>query len=159
MKKKLCALVLAVLIAISLSGCVTCLTAISVYDALVPDELQYANVVETNWGIKLPTDGNCERLYYDSEHHPRGEGLRYGVLRYEDETVLDDYREWTTEDGPGYYLDSYLDLVTEAFDALSVPEEYRLDAETCQWWYHRDGQDEIILFRSENILYVIESFF
>ena len=160
MKKKLCVLALTVIIVFTLSGCMMAfMTAFSVYDALVPDEQQYVSVVRNNWGFSLPIEGGCEQLYYDSENHPRGEGLRYCVLRYEDETVLDKYREWTTEDGLGYYLDSYLDLVPEAFEALGVPEEYRLNLEQCQWWYYREGQDEILLFRSGAILYVVESFF
>ncbi len=161
MKKRICALFLAVFIMLSLTGCVSIFTAFAVYDAIVPDEQQYAAVVKANWGLDLPQ--GYERLYYNSEQHPRGEGPRYCVLSYEDESVLDNFRDWTTEDGATTYCDSYSELVEETVSFLEVPEEYRVNCDECVWWYCRatdeDTRDELLMLRDGNLLYIVEGFY
>ncbi len=161
MKKKLCVLILALLIVISLSGCVTFMTAVSVYDAIVSDEQQYATVLKANWGITLPS--GFERLYYESEEHPRGEGPRYCVLKYEDDSSLEDFRNWTTEDGTTTYCDSYSELVAETVEFLNVPEEFWLEFDQCVWWYCRatdeDTRDELLMLRNGPVLYIVEGFY
>lgn len=161
MKKRICALFLAVFIMLSLTGCVSIFTAFAVYDAIVPDEQQYAAVVKANWGLDLPQ--GYERLYYNSEQHPRGEGPRYCVLSYEDESVLDNFRDWTTEDGATSYHGSYTELVEEAIEVLFVPEEYHPDYEAAVWWYYHardeDMRDEILMLRNGEMLYIIEGFY
>lgn len=161
MKKKLCALVLAVLMAISLSGCVSLIAASVVYHAILSDDQEYAVVVKANWDISLPS--GFELLFYESEEHPRGEGPRYCVLRYTDETALDEFREWTEVVGPTTYCDSYMELVEETIDKLSISEEFHPDYEQAVWWYcnatDEDSRDEILMLRNGSILYIIEGFY
>ena len=159
MKKKLCALLLAVLILFSLSGCATLLTATAVYDALVPDEQQYAAVLRRNWNISLPE--GFELIYYGEIPSPHGDGLRYALLRYNDPSVLDDFRTWTGEEGTTYFFSSYPELVEEAIDYLSVPEKFHPDYENPLWWYTHKADsawDEILMLRSGDLLYIIQSF-
>ena len=161
MKKKLCALVLSVLMAIPLSGCVSFMAASVVYHAIVPDDQEYAMVVKANWGIALPS--GFELLFYESEEHPRGEGPRYCVLRYTDGAVLDQFREWKEMVGPTTYRGSYTELVEETIEELSIPEEFHPDYEQAVWWYCRatdeDPRDEILMLRNGAILYIIEGFY
>lgn len=161
MKKKLCALFLAVLIAIPLSGCVSFITASVVYHAILPDDQEYAAVVRANWGITLPA--GFEQIFYSSEQHPRGEGPRYCVLQYEDEAQLDGFREWTAEIGATTYCSSYAELVEKTLEGLSVPEEHHPDYEHAVWWYCRatdkDTRDELLMLRNGTMLYIIEGFY
>lgn len=162
MKKRICAIFFsAAILLLSLSGCVSVVTAIAVYDAIVPDAQQYASVMKANWGITLPS--GFERLYYESEEHPRGEGPRYCVLSYADGSVLDDFRDWTTEDGATTYCDSYGELVEETVTFLEVPEEYRVNVDECVRWYCRatdeDTRDELLMLRDGALLYIVEGFY
>ena len=157
MKKKLCALVLAVLVAIPLSGCVSFIAASVVYHAILSDDQEYAAVVKANWDISLPS--GFELLFYESEEHPRGEGPRYGVLKYEDEAVLDQFMEWTKIEGSTWYFD----FVEETIESLSVPEEYHPDYEQTVWWYSHatdeDPRDEILMLRNGSTVDIIEGFY
>ena len=166
MKKKLCALLLAVIMLFSLSGCVTFLTAatvgltaITVYDAMVPDEQQYAAVLRRNWDISLPE--GFELIYSEETPSPHGDGLRYALLRYNDSSVLDDFRVWNGEEGATYFFNSYTELVEEAIDYLSVPEEFHPNYENLLWWYTNKEEtpwDEILMLRDGDLLYIIQSF-
>ena len=166
MKKKLCALLLAVLMVIPLSGCVIAMTATTVvltatvvYDALVPDEQQYARVLRNNWDISLPE--GFELICCEEIPGPHGDGLRYALLRYNEPSVLDDFRAWTGEEGTTYFFSSYTRLVEEAIDYLSVQEEFHPDYENLLWWYTHKADtpwDEILMLRDGDLLYIIQSF-
>ena len=161
MKKKLCALLLAVLTVVPLSGCVSFITASVVYHSILPDNQEYAAVVKANWDISLPS--GFELLFSESEAHPRGEGPRYGVLRYADEAALDGFREWTEVVGPTRYCGSYTELVEETIEELVIPEESYPDYEQALWWYSHatdeDPRDEILMLRNGATLYIIEGFY
>lgn len=161
MKKRIVVLVLSLLMMISLTGCLGIFTATVVYDALGPGRT-YASALKRNWGLRLPA--GYEEVYYISEPHPRGEGPRYCILRYEDEGALDEFRPWTTEDGATTYYDSYLDFIEEALNDLEVPTEFYPDCARCEWWYCRqpeseDSRDEMLILRSGGMLYIVEGFY
>ena len=170
MKKKICSVIAAVLMTLAgffamgpllfLGGCSVVLAGTAVYDALTPDEQQYARVLKNNWGISLPE--GFELICSESIPSPFGDGLRYALLRYEEPSVLDDFRTWKVEEGETFYSGSYTGLVEDAIEYLSVPEEFHPNYENILWWYahatDHDPRNEILMLRDGDLLYIIESF-
>lgn len=152
MKKKLCALFLSVLMAIPLSGCVgEFLLVMIVADAVATYGDPY--VMRINWGIQLP-DG-YEELYGTSEKGR--DGNRYHVVRYGDESVLDDLLSW----GEAPYGANFKSFSETVLDAMEVPLEFRPDYEASGWYYTSqtdDNRDKLLLLRDGNTLYIVECY-
>lgn len=165
MKTKLCALLLAVVMLVPLSGCkraaalLTATAVLAAYDAALPDAQRYATVLERNWEISLPK--GFELICSEEIPSPHGDGYRYAVLRYEDSSVLDDFQAWTGKEGATYSFDSYTELTEQAIDALSIPGEFHPTYGEHQWFYTcraKTPWDEILMIRSGDLLYIIQSF-
>ena len=171
MKKKICSVIAVVLLTLAgffavgpllfLGGCSAVLAGTAVYDALTPDEQQYARVLKNNWGISLPE--GFELICSESIPSPHGDGMRYALLRYEDPSVLDGFRQWSAEEGKTFHSGNYIGLVEDAIEYLSVPEEFHPNYENALWWYTRtvnkDPRDEILMLRDGDLLYIIQSIF
>lgn len=126
-----------------------------------PDAI-YSRVLNTNWGIKLPTAANCSELYEsDSGSSFNGDGLRYHVFSCEDATTIEYLLKWSNEDCSTIFYSTQIEAATQWLTELNVPDEWKPDYENSQYYYcsHDDNSELIIFWNAENkLLYIVESF-
>lgn len=151
MKKKLCALLLAVLMAVPLSGCVgELLLVATVATAVATHDDPY--VLRINWGIRLP-DG-YEELFAEVEEGK--DGNRYHVVRYEDTAELANWVPWmyNVEN-----LEDYQALARLSLERMNIPQEFLPNFHDCALWFDQqevDFRDKLLIIWSENTIYIIE---
>lgn len=153
MKKKLCALCLAVIMLFSLGGCVIeGLVVMTVASVVMTYDDPY--VLHINWGIRLP-DG-YEELYAEEEEGR--DGNRYHVVYYEDTTVLAEWLPWSynVED-----MEDYRTLAERALERMDIPQEFYPEFQDCALWFscqEGDPRDKLLIIWNDNILYIIEHY-
>lgn len=114
----------------------------------------YLIAIEKNWNFVIPEQANCKQIYVEQVSNIMGDGERYHVFTYEEETYIASMCEWQN------YQEPY-EQVCEAWLArLNVPTEKRPIYETCKF-YQQGGADVglIICWNEGNdTIYVYESF-
>lgn len=152
MKRKLCALFLAVLMVLPLSGCVVeglMIVTVATLVAGIGDH--YA--LRTNWGIQLP-DG-YEELYGMTEVGRDGD--RYHVIRYDSAADLDALVVWNRAPC-GAELQQ---MVNDSLERIEVPSEVYPDYNNWSWFQmigEDDSRDQLLIFCDGNTLYIYEHY-
>ena len=151
MKKKFCALFLALLMAFPLSGCVIeGMVVVTVATLVAGIGDHYA--LRTNWGIQLP-DGYVE-LYGVTEVGRDGD--RYHVIRYDCSADLDALVAWNQ--APCGCLKQ---TPKESLERMEVPLEFYPDYDNWYWFQmidEDDSRDQLLLFRDGDTLYIYEHY-
>lgn len=121
---------------------------------------RYADCMNRNWHLNLP-ETDVEIYVKDSGASFTGDGIRYHILQYDEESADIILKSFDWEAGE---LDSELaDKMEEWLDSISVPLE---DRPKQNEWKHttllrkEDTRDHLIMFFDEdtNQLYVVEYF-
>lgn len=121
---------------------------------------RYADCMNRNWHLNLP-ETDVEIYVKDSGASFTGDGIRYHILQYDEESADIILKSFDWEAGE---LDSELaDKMEEWLDSISVPLE---DRPKQNEWKHttllrkEDNRDRLIMFfdESTNQLYVVEYF-
>ncbi len=114
----------------------------------------YLTVIEHNWKFVIPEQANCEQIYVEQVSNIMGDGTRYHVFSYKEETYIANMCEWQN------YQESYEQIFEKWLTRLDVPTEERPNYEVCKF-YQQGGEFEglIICWNEESdTLYVGESF-
>lgn len=121
---------------------------------------RYADCMNRNWHLNLP-ETDVEIYVKDSGASFTGDGIRYHILQYDEESADIILKSFDWEAGE---LDSELaDKMEEWLDSIDVPLE---DRPKQNEWKHttllrkEDNRDRLIMFfdESTNQLYVVEYF-
>ena len=122
----------------------------------------YSHILRLNWNLILPSDSGCSGIYSDDSGPSfHGDGIRYHVFNYEDETAIDTMVDWQLTEGKTRFRMNYSEAVAEWLDSINVPDDWRPEYEDCSFWYQQKyGGDEMIILQDKNQknLYVAESF-
>lgn len=122
----------------------------------------YSHILRLNWNLILPSDSGCSEIYSDDSGPSfHGDGIRYHVFNYEDETAIDTMVDWQLTEGKTRFRMNYSEAVAEWLDSINVPDDWRPEYEDCFFWYQQkyDGDEMIILQdKNQKNLYVAESF-
>ncbi len=137
MRKRICAVLAAVLCAALLAGCGG----------------SYGAAMQANWGLTLPES----KLVYETDSGPsfQGDGERCHVFAC-DAAELAAWQDAAD-------LPVWVGKARELLDGLDVPAEQRPDWERCRAWCTvdpEDTRDQLILLWDESagLLYVLEQF-
>ena len=121
---------------------------------------RYADCMNLNWHLSLP-ETDVEIYVKNSGVSFTGDGIRYHILQYDEESADIILKSFDWETGE---LDNELaDKMEEWLDSISVPSE---DRPKQNEWKHttllrkEDNRDRLIMFfdESTNQLYVVEYF-
>lgn len=122
----------------------------------------YSHILRLNLNLILPSDSGCSEIYSDDSGPSfHGDGIRYHVFNYEDETAIDTMVDWQLTEGKTRFRMNYSEAVAEWLDSINVPDDRRPEYEDCSFWYQQKyGGDEMIILQDKNQknLYVAESF-
>ena len=78
----------------------------------------YSNIIKSNWNIELPSE-YIEIYSDDSGESFLGDGERYHVFKYEDNSNIDKVLDWKTGKN-----DSIESNVKRIISSLDIPSEY-----------------------------------
>ena len=68
----------------------------------------YSHILRLNWNLILPSDSGCSEIYSDDSGPSfHGDGIRYHVFNYEDETAIDTMVDWQLTEGKTRFLMNY----------------------------------------------------
>lgn len=122
----------------------------------------YSNILKANWNIEFPENAKIDEVYSsDSESSFHGDGIRYHIFSYEEETSIEDMFDWTNEEHSTLFYSSYNECVNNWLEQINVSKENFPKFSNCKFWYRKkDDNSEIIILLDdiENKLYVVESF-
>lgn len=122
----------------------------------------YSRVLNTNWGITLPSDAHCLEIYEsDTGVSFNGDGLRYHVFSYENSSSIEHLLEWSEDDRSTIFYSTQIEAAKNWLMDLNVPDEWKPDYENSRYYYcsHSDNSELIIFWNAENeLLHVVESF-
>ncbi len=122
----------------------------------------YAKTLSLNWGLSLPAEANYSEIYSknaDTGFH--GDGVRYHIFSYREETAVNDMLFWQSYEKETKYHDCYSNAVNDWLDEIDVPPEERPNYNKCLYWYNtqEDGSEIIVLCdKNKSVLYIAESF-
>lgn len=119
----------------------------------------FSQLLETNWGVVLP-GGYTERFEADTGASFHGDGVRYHVLEYADDTALSEAFPWRSEAAPTLLYSSEREAAAAMLDRLEIPQEFQLPAADCMYdAVSRDDNSELLLFWHvpDGMLYVVEN--
>lgn len=122
----------------------------------------YSKTLSLNWGISLPAEAHYSEIYgkkSDTGFH--GDGVRYHIFSYKEESTVNDMLFWQSEESETEYCDCYSNAVDGWLDKIDVPSEERPNYEKCLYWYkaQEDGSEIIVLCdKNKSVLYIAESF-
>ena len=118
------------------------------------DKDSYLTVIEKNWKFVIPKQANCKQVYVEQVSNIMGDGNRYHIFTYEEETYIVNMCEWQN------YQEIYEQICETWLTRLEVPSEKRPIYEICKFYQQGgDGEGLIICWNEENdTLYVCESF-
>ena len=131
----------------------------TIYRAIIPS---YSSVLESNWGIELPTKALCKEVYEaDTGPSFHGDGVRYHVFSYRYEDYIDLMFAWSGNlENETLFYESYSEAVDIWLGELGIPQEQYPDYESCFCWYkNAHDNSEIIIFWNPEInrLYIVEN--
>ena len=122
----------------------------------------YNTTLEVNWEITIPSEAQYSEIYRkDSGSSFHGDGIRYHVFSYEDQSYISAMLDWESEEQETIFYANYSDAVNGLLDAIEVPSEYRPYCSDCLFWYESqaDNSEIIILWdKGNSTIYVVESF-
>ena len=127
---------------------------ISLFGCNVSNKDSYLTVIEKNWKFVIPKQANCKQIYVEQVSNIMGDGNRYHIFTYEEETYIVNMCEWQN------YQEIYEQICETWLTRLEVPSEKRPIYEICKFYQQGgDGEGLIICWNEENdTLYVCESF-
>ena len=114
----------------------------------------YSWIIEYNWDVKLPTNYTNSFDYNDESF--QGEGVRYHILKYDNEVELNKCLEWTQNVDP-----IIIDLVNSTIKSKNVDEKYALKRDYNYKFFRKtrdDGSTLYIFFDKDlNTIYILEN--
>ena len=128
--------------------------SISLVGCAFQNKDRYLTVIEHNWKFVIPTQANCRQTYVKQESSIMGDGHRYHVFAYEEETYIEAMCEWEN------YQDTYEQICEVWLNFIDVPAEKRPIYEVCKF-YQQGGEGEGIIIgwnEDNDMLYICESF-
>ena len=79
----------------------------------------YSHILRLNWNLILPSDSGCSEIYSDDSGPSfHGDGIRYHVFNYENETAIDTMVDWQLTEGKTRFRMDYSETVVEWLDIL-----------------------------------------
>lgn len=137
------------------------IVSIFVKERLIPS---YSYIMDMNWNISLPVEAWCTEIYEkDSGSSFHGDGTRYHVFSYRNESSIDLMFEWSANsEEETIFHSSVLEAATAWLDEIEVPETERPNYEECFVWYtSKEDHSEVVFFWNPEVdrIYVVESFF
>lgn len=120
----------------------------------------YFDLLQANWGLNIPDRTSYTELYGKSTPSSHGDGPRFHVFQYEQETPISTLVDWQYDHPPIPVLGISVQSIMEE---LEVPEQYRpRDLTSCAWWYTSKVQETnhlwLLLDDQEGRLYAAEFF-
>lgn len=127
---------------------------------LSAESQDYTDCINENWGIAFPEEAGFT-MVYEMDEGPsfHGDGLRYHVFEYEEQTHIESMLLWNDNDDK--MASGYAETIRRWLDSLKVPVEQRPDYADCKYTYmSEDKWDEILLLwdAEEKRIYAAESF-
>ena len=131
----------------------------TIYRAIIPS---YSSVLESNWGIELPTKALCKEVYEaDTGPSFHGDGVRYHVFSYRYEDYIDLMFAWSGNlENETLFYKSYSEAVDIWLGELGITQEQYPDYDSCFCWYKAEHDNsEMIIFWNPDInrLYIVEN--
>ncbi len=122
----------------------------------------YAEVMEKNWGITLPTEAGYSQTYKkQGEQGFQGDGFRYHAFSCKENQPMLNAFAWSKTQRKTNFHDDYTSACESWLGEIGVPQSDRPDYAKCVFFYksQQDMSEIILLFdESKGILYVVESF-
>lgn len=142
-----------------LAGAALCLVAVRPMLPVLLHGGDYTGTVALNWGVSLPCSSGCA-YEADSGASFHGDGTRYHVLEYPENSPLETALSW--QEAPAET--SRAAEMTQLLEDLSVPEAERPDMDLCRWYTAADPDDTrnrlyLLLSPDGTRLFILESFF
>ena len=131
----------------------------TIYRAIIPS---YSSVLESNWGIELPTKALCKEVYEaDTGPSFHGDGVRFHVFSYRYEDYIDLMIAWSGNlENETLFNESYSEAVDIWLGELGITQEQYPDYDSCFCWYKAEHDNsEMIIFWNPDInrLYIVEN--
>lgn len=125
-------------------------------------EASYFPVIEANWGVVFPEEAQWDSVYQcDSGPSFHGDGWRYHVYTYAQETPVAALFSWSEETGEALFSKTYRDASEDWLNQLEVPSALRPDYASCLTWYTSKGDlSQILVFwnAGAQTIYIVENF-
>lgn len=122
---------------------------------LAPGYAGHFDVVESNWGVRLPWDAGWQEVYGNNQRGGfHGDGLSYYVYTCEEGVAMDGLFDWQTTKTPHADCETWL-------DALGVPADVRPPYTECGMKrMTQPGGDEILFwwYSAAKTIYIAESY-
>ncbi len=114
----------------------------------------YLITIEKNWKFVIPQQAKCKQIYVEQVSNIMGDGNRYHVFTYEEETYIAKMCEWQN------YQETYEQICETWLTGLAVPAEKRPVYEICKFYQQGGEYEGLIICWSEesDTLYICESF-
>lgn len=120
--------------------------------------ISYAETLKANWDLTIPS-GYTILYETDTGASFHGDGVRYDVLEYEDDSVLEDLADWREEQLPTRYADSETQAAEECLSRLDVPAEWEIPDGDCRYDCIIKDNCEMLLFwhTPDRRLYIVQN--
>lgn len=118
----------------------------------------YAETLQANWDLTIPS--GYEILYEtDTGASFHGDGVRYAVLEYEDDSDLTDLVDWQEEPLSTQDADGETTAAEELLEPLDVPPEWDIPGGDCRCCRITKNFSEMLLFwdPSDQRLYIVQN--
>ena len=127
------------------------------------DSPDFADTLEANWQIVLADNAGWVEVYRaDSGASFHGDGIRYHVITYDDESKIANMVDWTTHEGTTRWHNTYRESADAWLGEINADEEQYPQYDDSVYYYQQksDGS-EIIMFwnEDEDKVYIVESFY
>jgi len=131
--------------------------------AILHDSPDLADTLEANWQIVLADDAGWEEVYRaDSGASFHGDGIRYHVIVYNDESKIINMADWTTHEGTTRWYNTYRESADAWLGDINVDvAQYPQYDDSVYYYQQKSDGSEIIMFwnADEDKVYVVQSFY
>ena len=120
--------------------------------------ISFAETLKANWDLTIPS-GYTILYETDTGASFHGDGVRYDVLEYEDDSALEDLVDWREEQLPTRYADSETQAAAECLKRLDVPAEWEIPDGDCRYCcITKDYCEMILLWHTpDQRLYLVQN--
>lgn len=120
--------------------------------------ISYAETLKANWNFMIPS-GYTILYETDTGASFHGDGVRYDVLEYGDDSALEDLVDWRQEQLPTQYADSETQAAEECMEQLDIPPEWEIPDGDCRYYCITKDFSEMLLFwhTPDRRLYIVQN--
>ena len=101
--------------------------------------------IEALWGVKLP-QGYSITYRAATDITMKNGGLRYHILSYPDDAVLENWQDWGDGTQPARYAATQLEAAEDILSALNVPKGEWPEAEEVWYTSTENGSELVIVY-------------